>query len=68
MRSLGAIAPPRPSAEAGMIVGIKQAAPAAVAVLRHCRRLSFFGIGPVRGIALSPSKSVFASSPGYNEL
>ena len=26
-----------------MIVGMKQAAPAAAAVLRHCRRLSFFG-------------------------
>ena len=37
-----------------MIVGMKQAAPAAAAVLRDCRRLSFFVNGPVRDIVLSP--------------
>src|SRR5271165_2362656 len=39
IRSLGATAPPRPSADAGTMVGASTAAPAAVAVCRHSRRV-----------------------------
>jgi len=38
MRSLGARAPPRPNAEAGMMVGATKAAPNAVTLRRRKRR------------------------------
>ncbi len=56
MRSLGAVAPSRPRALAGMIVGARQRAPAAAVVFfRYCRRFSFVARGPFRDIVLSPS-------------
>ena len=39
IRSLGATAPPRPSADAGTMVGASTAAPAAAAVCRHSLRV-----------------------------
>src|SRR5262249_32572032 len=58
IRSLGATAPPRPSADAGMMVGARQAAPAAAAVLRDSRRFSFFFVsGAAPDMVRSPLRA-----------
>ena len=59
IRSLGATAPPRPSAEAGTIVGASAAKPVAAAVWRHARRVNRL-VDVISSVDLAP---LIASPP-----